>query len=113
MKWVEYVLCVIFIVVLLWGVSGMFSLSEKTGANSELYECGIESIQDEKAPFYLHFFLIGILFLLFDVELIVCIPMIWMNLLEKSWGMVWFFFFLILFFGLVLEVLMETVSWKE
>nr|AEM23851.1 NADH dehydrogenase subunit 3 [Coloceras sp. SLC-2011] len=111
--WEFFFLAGIFIIFIPSFLSGMFSVSEKTGMNLEMYECGIEPIQDEKVPFYLHFFLIGVLFLLFDVELVVCIPMVWMVIYEKVWGMTWLVFFFILFVGLVMELVMGTFSWKE
>nr|YP_010133509.1 NADH dehydrogenase subunit 3 [Campanulotes compar]AYD72942.1 NADH dehydrogenase subunit 3 [Campanulotes compar] len=94
-------------------ISSMFCVNEKTGMNLEMYECGIEPIQEDKAPFCMHFFLVGVLFLLFDVELIVCIPMVWMSVYEKVWGLLWFVFFFIIFVGLVLEMVMGTFDWKE
>jgi NADH-quinone oxidoreductase subunit A len=40
----------------------------------EAFECGIESVGDARVPFSVHYFLIAILFVLFDVEIVFFYP---------------------------------------
>ena len=41
---------------------------------SEAFECGIESIGNARTPFSIKYFLVAILFVLFDVEVIFMYP---------------------------------------
>jgi NADH-quinone oxidoreductase subunit A len=38
------------------------------------YECGFEPFTDARKPFYINFYNIGLIFLLFDVELMLLLP---------------------------------------
>jgi len=52
------------------------------------FECGVESIGDARTPISIKYFLIAILFVLFDVEIIFMYP--WaVNFLELGWFGFW------------------------
>ena len=61
-------------------VVGMILLSSKLGPSrssknkDENFECGIESIGNARIPFSVKYFLVAILFVLFDVEVIFLYP---------------------------------------
>ena len=64
----------------------------------EAFECGIESVGDARTPISIKYFLIAILFVLFDVEIIFMYP--WaVNFLQLGW---FGFFEMITFMGLLL-----------
>ncbi len=46
----------------------------KTEVKDEAFECGIESIGDARSPVSIKYFLVAILFVLFDVEVIFMYP---------------------------------------
>lgn len=46
----------------------------KTAVKSEAFECGVEAQGDARTPFSIKYFLIAILFVLFDVEVIFMYP---------------------------------------
>jgi NADH-quinone oxidoreductase subunit A len=46
----------------------------KTKVKLEAFECGIESKGNARAPFHIKYFLVAILFVLFDVEVIFMYP---------------------------------------
>lgn len=58
------------------------------------FECGIESVGNARLPFSVKYFLVAILFVLFDVEVIFMYP--WaVNFKEMGWeGLIKMFFFL-------------------
>lgn len=69
----QFVLAVGFVV-------GMILISSKLGpkrssaAKDKNFECGIESIGNARIPFSVKYFLVAILFVLFDVEVIFLYP---------------------------------------
>ncbi|MCU0439659.1 MAG: NADH-quinone oxidoreductase subunit A [Raineya sp.] len=64
----------------------------------EAFECGIESVGDARTPISIKYFLIAILFVLFDVEIIFMYP--WaVNFLQLGW---FGFFEMVTFMGLLL-----------
>jgi NADH-quinone oxidoreductase subunit A len=64
----------------------------------EAFECGIEAVGDARTPISIKYFLIAILFVLFDVEIIFMYP--WaVNFLQLGW---FGFFEMVTFMGLLL-----------
>ena len=55
------------------------ALSKKVKWNRELqgpFECGFSSKEEFRTPFSIHFFLVALVFVLFDVELVIFFPFI-------------------------------------
>jgi NADH-quinone oxidoreductase subunit A len=70
----------------------------KGKVKGEAFECGVESVGDARTPISIKYFLIAILFVLFDVEIIFMYP--WaVNFLQLGW---FGFFEMITFMGLLL-----------
>lgn len=79
------------------------------------YECGFEPFDNAtRAPFEVHFYVVGILFLIFDVEITLLYPWIFAisnnNMLTLFTG---YFFIFILGLGLLYELKMNVLSWKQ
>jgi len=57
-------------------ISGTHLLGPKrsTKIKNETFECGIESVGNARVPFSIKYFLVAILFVLFDVEVIFMYP---------------------------------------
>ena len=76
------------------------------------YECGFEAFGDARNSFDIKFFLVGILFLIFDLELIFLIP--WALSLQKI-GVLGFFsmiiFLVILTVGFIYEWKKGALDW--
>jgi len=71
------------------------------------YECGFDPFSDARDPFNVKFYLVAILFLLFDVELIFFFPFIFYF---SEITFIGFFFFLLFSFVLILGYFYE---WKK
>nr|AOS50530.1 NADH dehydrogenase subunit 3 [Sitophilus zeamais]QJA14879.1 NADH dehydrogenase subunit 3 [Sitophilus zeamais]QKE47557.1 NADH dehydrogenase subunit 3 [Sitophilus zeamais] len=91
-------------------------ISKKTTIDREKsspFECGFDPKTSSRLPFSLHFFLITIIFLIFDVELTILLPLIvsmkTSNLIMLS--MFSCFFILILIFGLIHEWQEGALKW--
>lgn len=77
------------------------------------FECGFDSILTSRVPFSIQFFLLAVLFLIFDVEIVLLIPLP-LVLFFSSWenGIFFSFFFLvILFLGLFHEWKEGSLNW--
>nr|YP_009755597.1 NADH dehydrogenase subunit 3 [Aedes koreicus]QIP54106.1 NADH dehydrogenase subunit 3 [Aedes koreicus]UTU97028.1 NADH dehydrogenase subunit 3 [Aedes koreicus]UXX44872.1 NADH dehydrogenase subunit 3 [Aedes koreicus]UXX44885.1 NADH dehydrogenase subunit 3 [Aedes koreicus]UXX44898.1 NADH dehydrogenase subunit 3 [Aedes koreicus] len=82
---------------------------------SSPFECGFDPMNYSRLPFSLRFFLIAIIFLIFDVEIALILPMI---LIIKSsniinWSITSLFFILILLLGLYHEWNQGALEWNN
>nr|YP_010363466.1 NADH dehydrogenase subunit 3 [Atkinsoniella flavipenna]YP_010363479.1 NADH dehydrogenase subunit 3 [Atkinsoniella longiuscula]UNZ12567.1 NADH dehydrogenase subunit 3 [Atkinsoniella flavipenna]UNZ12580.1 NADH dehydrogenase subunit 3 [Atkinsoniella longiuscula] len=77
------------------------------------FECGFNPMSYKRLPFSIHFFLIAVIFLIFDIEIIIIIPMIFT--LKSSMLMYWLItstmFVLILILGLFHEWYNGMLNW--
>jgi len=64
--------CVISVVLLL--VSYLLSSKKPNNEKLSAYECGFEPFSSGSSSFDVHFYLVGILFLIFDLELVFLYP---------------------------------------
>nr|ASY97912.1 NADH dehydrogenase subunit 3 [Pseudocreobotra wahlbergii] len=79
------------------------------------FECGFDPISSSRLPFSLRFFLIAIIFLIFDVEIALILPMT--IILNKSnmitWMITSILFLLILTIGLYHEWNQGSLEWAS
>nr|WKU84021.1 NADH dehydrogenase subunit 3 [Nuntianus cubanus] len=93
-------------------------LSKKSYSDREKsspFECGFDPISSSRLPFSLKFFLITIIFLIFDVEIALILPMIiimkFSNLL--LWSITSIIFIIILLVGLYHEWNQGMLNWSN
>nr|YP_010957232.1 NADH dehydrogenase subunit 3 [Stegastes leucostictus]WMY90533.1 NADH dehydrogenase subunit 3 [Stegastes leucostictus] len=94
-----------------------FWLPQMTPDHEKLspYECGFDPLGSARLPFSMRFFLIAILFLLFDLEIALLLPLPWGDqlpspLLTFSWA---FTVLAILTLGLIYEWTQGGLDWAE
>lgn len=77
------------------------------------FECGFNSITINRLSFSLQYFIIRILFLVFDLEIILILPVI--EEIKKSYLVLNFLFFLLtlLILGLFIEWFYGMVDWRK
>ncbi|NP_007569.1 NADH dehydrogenase subunit 3 (mitochondrion) [Alligator mississippiensis] len=93
-------------------------LTAKTSPDPEKlspYECGFDPLGSARLPLSIRFFMVGILFLLFDLEIAILLPLTWaihtLNPLKTiTWAII---IFLFLFIGLAYEWLQGGLEWAE
>nr|WAL33192.1 NADH dehydrogenase subunit 3 [Pontia edusa] len=93
-----------------------FIISKKSFLDREKcspFECGFDPMNLARIPFSLHFFLITMIFLIFDVEIILILPMIPTFKLVNLfiWFKTSFFFIIILLIGLYHEWKQNMLNW--
>ncbi len=99
-------------VVLTIFVSSLLGPKRISKNKEQNFECGIESVGNARIPFNIKYFLIAILFVLFDVEVIFMYP--WaVNFKEFGWDGLWkmgiFMFLLVI--GLLYEFKKKGLEW--
>lgn len=79
------------------------------------YECGFDPLGSARLPFSLRFFLVAILFLLFDLEIALLLPLPWGDqLLTPLNSLLWATSIIILLtLGLIYEWLQGGLEWAE
>ena len=115
----EYIPLLLLIVVsfilsmLILGLSFVFSTQKADPEKVSAYECGFDPFDDARARFDIRFYLVAILFIIFDLEVTFLFP--WAISLNKidlfgSWSMVTFL--LILPIGFVYEWRKGALDWE-
>nr|BAW88932.1 NADH dehydrogenase subunit 3 [Danionella dracula] len=79
------------------------------------YECGFDPLGSARLPFSLRFFLIAILFLLFDLEIALLLPIPWgIQLANPMETLFWTTLVLLLLtLGLIYEWVQGGLEWAE
>nr|YP_006883961.1 NADH dehydrogenase subunit 3 [Agelaioides badius]AFS65940.1 NADH dehydrogenase subunit 3 [Agelaioides badius] len=94
-----------------------FWLAQMTPDSEKLspYECGFDPLGSARLPFSIRFFLVAILFLLFDLEIALLLPLPWaIQLQSPTTTLIWtatLIFLLTL--GLVYEWIQGGLEWAE
>nr|ALO76117.1 NADH deshydrogenase subunit 3 [Ptilodactyla sp. PTY01] len=93
-------------------------VSKKTFADREKsspFECGFDPKSSARLPFSLQFFLIAVIFLIFDVEITLLIPMIFVLKISNilNFLLITTFFIIILLIGLYHEWNQGALTWAK
>nr|YP_010627143.1 NADH dehydrogenase subunit 3 [Achaea serva]WBK26834.1 NADH dehydrogenase subunit 3 [Achaea serva] len=93
-------------------------LSKKSFSDREKsspFECGFDPKSSARIPFSLHFFLITVIFLIFDVEIALIFPLIPLFKMVNFilWTKISFFFLIILIIGLYHEWNQNMLNWTN
>nr|YP_009473433.1 NADH dehydrogenase subunit 3 [Choristoneura occidentalis biennis]AVI57904.1 NADH dehydrogenase subunit 3 [Choristoneura occidentalis biennis] len=93
-------------------------LSKKSFSDREKsspFECGFDPKSSARVPFSLHFFLITIIFLIFDVEIALIFPMIstFLSVNLIVWSKISYFFMIVLILGLYHEWNQNMLKWTN
>nr|AVE15640.1 NADH dehydrogenase subunit 3 [Popa spurca spurca] len=107
------VLAISFIVMMLTNFLSNKNIEDREKCSP--FECGFDPISSSRLPFSLRFFLIAIIFLIFDVEIALILPMTIIpfssNLL--TWTITSMMFLLILTIGLYHEWNQGSLEWAS
>nr|ABQ11831.1 NADH dehydrogenase subunit 3 [Iphiteon panicea] len=119
MKQEEYIPILILLITSAIFSSILITISTLSSKNipepekTSVYECGFDPIKTPRLPFSIKFFLVGILFLLFDIEISFIFP--WCTTIKSiSWisFSTMILFLLILTIGFIYEWLKEGLEWE-
>nr|YP_010274424.1 NADH dehydrogenase subunit 3 [Pochazia confusa]UJT96868.1 NADH dehydrogenase subunit 3 [Pochazia confusa] len=92
-------------------------ISKKSNMSREKnspFECGFSCMSSARSPFSLHFFMIGILFLIFDIEISIILPMTNTSMTNmQEWLMSSMITMTILILGLMNEWKNGMLEWSK
>ena len=106
--------CSVLLTLILTILSKIVSPKLKEAEKLTAFECGFEPIGDSKDLFSIHFYMVGILFLIFDLEILYLFP--WAINIKKAGfeGYLSIILFLfILLIGFIFEWLEGVLNWSK
>ena len=118
---IEYLLILSYLIIvcllgfILFYISWFFSTTILGRRRFAIYECGFRAFSGNYKPFTAQYYIIALIFLLFDIELLYMFP--WLltlkyNILQKSFFILWVFsFFLIISY--LYEILKGSLKWYD
>jgi NADH-ubiquinone oxidoreductase chain 3 len=92
--------------VLLLGLNLLFAVNKPNEAKESVYECGFNAVYGQtRSTFQIHFFIVALLFLVFDLEILLLFPIALTLYQVSMFGFsVALIFFIVLTIGFVLEI---------
>lgn len=101
---IYYYIIALFLSIFLFILPFFYSFNKKDFEKLEAYECGFSPFEDSRQEFEIRFYLISILFLIFDLEIMYLLP--WSVIffyLDFSGLVIMYFFFFLIILGLIYE----------
>nr|WOW98911.1 NADH dehydrogenase subunit 3 [Metanigrus sp.] len=115
MKMINFTLLMMIILMLLSTI--IMSMTKKTKPElnkSSPFECGFTPLSSPRKSFSIQFFFIALIFLIFDIEISIIIPMILMKYIPmKQWMITSTLILIILILGLMNEWNQGMLEWKQ
>nr|ARO35592.1 NADH dehydrogenase subunit 3 [Quasipaa boulengeri]ATL58843.1 NADH dehydrogenase subunit 3 [Quasipaa robertingeri] len=110
-----FILITMVLVVVLATVSFWLPLIKPDTEKLSPYECGFDPLGSARLPYSMRFFLVAILFLLFDLEIALLLPSPWaMQLPSPITTIIWASVILFLLtIGFIYEWLQGGLEWAE
>lgn len=103
----------ILLTLVILGLSYTLSVKNPEPEKISIYECGFDPFGDSRKKFEVRFFLVGILFIIFDLEISFLFPWCVSLSFIPSFGYFTMLFFLfILTIGLIFEWLKGGLEWE-
>nr|AHA41540.1 NADH dehydrogenase subunit 3 [Diabrotica virgifera virgifera] len=117
MKILLIIVCMIYLINMILVIM-LNLISKKTFYDREKnspFECGFDPKTFARLPFSLHFFLIAIIFLIFDVEITLLLPFIMILKISNimNYSIIIIFFIMILLLGVYHEWNQGALNWSD
>lgn len=93
-------------------VTYLFSVQILNLVKNDMYECGFKSFNNSRIMFNIQFFFVGILFVIFDLEIIFLFPWaLYFDRLSYDGILIIFFFLTLLIVSYIYEIKEGLLSW--
>ncbi len=108
-----YFIVALFLAIIILGLSFVFATRKADPEKISAYECGFDPFDDARSRFDIQFYLVSILFIIFDLEVTFLFP--WALTLSKTsffgfWSMMCFL--IILTIGFIYEWRKGALDWS-
>ena len=109
----KYIIVICLLAIILFVVSFFFVYQKQNSEKVSSYECGFNPFGDARSKFEVRYYLVAILFIIFDLELLFLFPwVICFNTLNLVGIHVMFVFLLILTIGFIYEWYEGALDWS-
>lgn len=100
------------ITLIIFGLSYFLNIQDDNFQKKSSYECGFLPFEDSRGAFNIEFYLVGILFVVFDLEIVFLFPLCLCLNVISFFGLVWsILFIIILTIGFIYEWLKGGLDW--
>lgn len=108
-----YFVCAIVISYVAFAISYIFGIRADDSNKVAAYECGFTPFDDARNTFEIHFYLVAILFLMFDLEISFLFPWaISLSMLSVAGYFAMVIFFILFTLGFVYEYKKGALEWE-
>jgi NADH-quinone oxidoreductase subunit A len=108
-----FLIIIIFIALILFFFSFFFINKNENLEKNLAYECGFDPFEESRKEFNIKFYLVGILFIIFDLEIIFIFPWAITSSVNNLFSyLIIFFFLFILFIGFIYEWIAGALEWN-
>nr|QZP41238.1 NADH dehydrogenase subunit 3 [Geoscapheus dilatatus] len=113
MVMIPFILILVSIIMMAASILSKKNIEDRE--KSSPFECGFDPKSSARLPFSLRFFLIAVIFLIFDVEIALLLPMTIILLMSniKVWSIICLTFLIILLIGLYHEWNQGSLEWAS
>jgi len=99
--------------ILLFGISYIIGIKKNTSEKLSAYECGFEPFEDARITFDIKFYLVAVLFIIFDLEVVFLFPWaVLLSSLQLTALWILYFFLVLLTIGFIYEWKKGALNWK-
>lgn len=108
----KYSLVVFIVVLLLFSISFLFVYQSMNQEKISSYECGFNPFGDARNKFEVRFYIVAILFIIFDIEIVVLFPWVVTFMVLSNLGLLsMLIFVIVLFVGFFYEWDSGALEW--
>lgn len=108
-----FILIALALSLVILGASYIVGVTRLDTEKLSAYECGFDPFDDSRGAFDVRFYLVGILFIIFDLEVSFLFPWaVWLPNLDADGLLSMILFLLILTLGFVYEWLKGALNWE-
>ena len=116
---IDYIILIIYLVLLtilgylLSFVSYLISPKENDIEKLSAYECGFNAFNDARSGYYVSFYIVALLYILFDIEITILFPWALSLYYQTAYSyLVYFSFLCLLTFGFAYEWKVGALEWR-
>ena len=115
----QYLIILLFVIFsvglgcIILGLSYFIAIQTPDSEKVSAYECGFEPFEDARNKFDVRFYIVAILFIIFDIEVVYLFPWsvsLYATNFQGFWAMM--LFLIILIIGFVYEVFKGALDWQ-